>query len=570
MNFSNLKIGHRLAIGFAVILAFTILIAAVSIWRLKAISDATSEMMEHPHAKERMVSDWYRYIAVAVRRTTAIAKSTDPSLGAFFAEDAAATGKGASDMQKAVEPLLSGEREKAIYHAIGEKRKAYAAARDAVVKAKSEGRVEEADALLQRDFIPAANAYQALVQELLDEQRRLMDVTVQQVYATYRQGANLVFGLSLLVLTIGCIFALRLTKGITRPLKQAVNVARSVAGGDLSTEIRVSSKDETGELLEALREMNGSLARIVADVRTSTVTIATASSEIASGNQDLSARTEQQASSLEETAASMEQLTSTVRQNAENAQQANDLAVSASELAMKGGGVVGQVVDTMGSIRESSRKIVDIIGVIDGIAFQTNILALNAAVEAARAGEQGRGFAVVASEVRSLAQRSAAAAKEIKQLIGDSVNKVDTGDVLVNEAGATMEEIVNSVKRVADLMGEIASASNEQSTGIAHVHAAIAQMEQVTQQNAALVEQAASAAANMHAQADHLTAAVQVFQFGGGAETSSTGMGAKAPVTAVVTPFVHKPKAPQPPQRQARALRVANARTEASEEWAEF
>jgi methyl-accepting chemotaxis protein len=262
----------------------------------------------------------------------------------------------------------------------------------------------------------------------------------------------------------------------------------------------------------AMKTMRDNLNRIVEEVRTGTDTIATASGEIASGNMDLSSRTEQQASSLEETASSMEELTGTVKQNADNALQANQLALSASEVALMGGEVVAQVVDTMGSINDSAKKIVDIIGVIDGIAFQTNILALNAAVEAARAGEQGRGFAVVATEVRNLAQRSAAAAKEIKTLIGDSVDKVNTGSKLVNQAGSTMDEIVGSVKRVSDIISEIAAASREQSAGIEQVNQAITQMDQVTQQNAALVEEAAAAAGSLEEQAASLVDAVKVFK----------------------------------------------------------
>jgi methyl-accepting chemotaxis protein len=291
----------------------------------------------------------------------------------------------------------------------------------------------------------------------------------------------------------------------------AADVVRKIGAGDLSVDVEVRRGDESS-LLHAMHSMQQSLAGTVQEIRGSTDTIATASGQIASGNQDLSSRTEQQASSLEQTAASMEELTSTVKQNADNARQANQLAASASEVAVRGGSVVGQVVDTMGAINTSSRKIVDIIAVIDGIAFQTNILALNAAVEAARAGEQGRGFAVVASEVRSLAQRSAAAAKEIKGLIDDSVSKVEAGSHQVAEAGQTMEEIVASVKRVTDIMGEIAAASQEQTSGIEQVNQAITQMDQVTQQNAALVEEAAAAAASLQDQAGSLVQAVSVFK----------------------------------------------------------
>ena len=314
------------------------------------------------------------------------------------------------------------------------------------------------------------------------------------------------------VLSLGT--AWYISSGIVRPLRHAVKVARKVAGGDLSGHIRVESGDELGQLLQALKDMNASLITIVGDVRGGTQDIAGASGEIAAGNLDLSQRTQAQASSLQQTAASMEELTGTVKQNADNARQANQLAQSAADVAGKGGKVVAEVVDTMSSINASSKKIVDIIGVIDAIAFQTNILALNAAVEAARAGEQGRGFAVVAAEVRTLAQRSAGAAREIKQLIGDSVERVDAGARLVDTAGATMRDIVASVHRVTDIMGEISMASGEQLSGIEQVNAAIVQMEQVTQQNAALVEQASTAAAGMQQRAQQLSGTVGIFTLG--------------------------------------------------------
>lgn len=320
------------------------------------------------------------------------------------------------------------------------------------------------------------------------------------------------FSCGAFALILGIICAFIITRSITRPLQGAVEIAQRVASGELTSQVTVMGKDEVSDLLQALQDMNNSLVKTVGEVRTSTETIAVASREIASGNADLSSRTESQASSLEETASSMEELTSTVRQNADNANQANQLAATATKVATQGGQIVERVVDTMGSIKDSSRKIVDIIGVIDGIAFQTNILALNAAVEAARAGEQGRGFAVVAAEVRNLAQRSAGAAKEIKALIGDSVEKVDAGGKLVDEAGLTMGQIVKSIKQVADIMSEITAASQEQSSGIEEVNRAIGQMDEMTQRNAALVEEASAAAESMQEQAQKLSQAVSIFK----------------------------------------------------------
>ena len=311
------------------------------------------------------------------------------------------------------------------------------------------------------------------------------------------------------------VFGMALVRGISRSLAHAVDASNAVAQGDLTHTIHIDGKDEVAQLLISLSAMKDSLANVVGKVREGSEGVATASAQIAQGNNDLSQRTEEQASALEETAASMEQLGSTVKQNADNARQANQLALSASTVAVKGGEVVAQVVETMKGINDSSKKIADIIGVIDGIAFQTNILALNAAVEAARAGEQGRGFAVVASEVRSLAGRSADAAKEIKSLIGASVERVDQGSALVDQAGVTMTEVVSSIKRVTDLMGEISAASGEQSQGVAQIGEAVQQMDQVTQQNAALVEEMAAAASSLKSQAQDLVGTVAVFKLGG-------------------------------------------------------
>jgi methyl-accepting chemotaxis protein len=507
----NMKIGKRLTLGFALILAFSIVITGIGIWRLQAVSDATRDMMSQPLLKERLIGDWYANLASGIRRTIAIAKSSDPALGPYFAAEAAASSKSSGEYQKKVEALLETDEEKKLFQQIGEQRKIYLVSRDDINKAKAAGNIEEAERVLEKVFVPASTAYQDTMRKLVELQRKDIDETALHIDVIANESRVLLLVLEGLILALGVLCAWYLTVGITRPINTAVVLSRRVAEGDLTADVNVNSKDETGQLLQALQDMSNSLRGIVTNVRSGTDTIATASSEIAAGNLDLSSRTEQQASALEETASSMEELISTVKQNADNARQANQLAVSASEIATQGGGVVGQVVDTMGAINDSSRKIVDIISVIDGIAFQTNILALNAAVEAARAGEQGRGFAVVASEVRSLAQRSAAAAKEIKVLINDSVEKVGNGSKLVEQAGATMQEVVDSVKRVTDIVGEISSASQEQTMGIEQINHAITQMDQVTQQNAALVEEAAAAAASMQTQADSLAQLVSVF-----------------------------------------------------------
>lgn len=385
-----------------------------------------------------------------------------------------------------------------------------------------QNRWDDSESTLIRTINPTYRDSDVALRALTDflaKRARANDVTVE---ASIKQSGYLMLAVLVLGALVSITVGIVLVRAITIPLNQSIEVARRVAQGDLTGHIDVTSTNEIGQLLHALKDMNTSLARIVHSVRSATDTIGTASTQIASGNLDLSSRTEQQASSLEETASSMEELTGTVKQNGDNARQANQLALSAADVATKGGAVVSEVVTTMGSINESARKIVDIISVIDGIAFQTNILALNAAVEAARAGEQGRGFAVVATEVRNLAQRSAGAAKEIKTLISDSVEKVDMGSKLVDQAGATMEEIVASVKRVTDIMGEIASASQEQSDGIEQVNQAVAQMDEMTQQNSTLVEEAAAAAQSLADQAKNLVRVVDVFKLADSSSASLT------------------------------------------------
>ncbi|MBL8498319.1 HAMP domain-containing protein [Nitrosomonas sp. JL21] len=398
----------------------------------------------------------------------------------------------------------------------------YVESRNRTITLATAGNYDAAAANLTGDASGKFDAVHGTLLKLLELQR----TESAKEYAEAQSNYQSILMITATAILLGIIFAViigyLLIRAIVGTLNEAVAVANAVASGDLTSKIDVNSTNETGQLMQALKIMNDNLVDLVSKVRTGTDSIATASSEIASGNSDLSQRTEEQASSLEETASSMEELTSTVRQNADNARQANQLAAGASEVAVKGGAVVGQVVQTMSSINESSKKIVDIISVIDGIAFQTNILALNAAVEAARAGEQGRGFAVVATEVRTLAQRSAAAAKEIKELINDSVSKVEVGSQLVDEAGATMDEIVNAVKRVTDIMSEISAASQEQSSGIEQVNQAVTQMDEVTQQNAALVEQAAAAAESMQEQARALTHAVTIFKLTGSGYSTAT------------------------------------------------
>ena len=523
---NNISVKRRLILGFASILLLALIAIVVSITRLNSVAAATRHMIDEPMATERYLQDWYRYMFAAVPRTTAIIISTDASLGDYFAANIKASSDASTALQKQVEARMDSDVEKSLFAELGARRKAFLGSRDATLALKKAGKVEEAQQQMRDVYTPASVTYLASAEALLKEQRRQIDEATQEIEQINVSSRNLMVALAVVILLLGGTLAFALGRSIAEPLERAVALARRVAAGDLTSRVENQARDETGQLLDALGQMNGSLSQLVGDVRLSTDTITVAAQEIAAGNADLSARTEAQAGALEETASSMEELTSTVRQNADSARHANELVVAASGIAVRGGDVVGQVVETMGSIKTSSSKIVDIIGVIDGIAFQTNILALNAAVEAARAGEQGRGFAVVASEVRNLAQRSASAAKEIKSLIDDSVGKVDEGGRLVDRAGQTMSEVVASVKKVAEIMGEITQASEQQSSGIEQVNRAIGQMDEMTQQNAALVEQAAAAAASMREQAQALLSQVGRFTVEGGARSGGAGAGA--------------------------------------------
>jgi methyl-accepting chemotaxis protein len=511
MNIQNLPIGTRLGFGFGIVLLLATISSCIGLWRLNEVAANTRAMMQEPLIKERMTDEWYGHTMAVIKSTLAVAKSSDSSLAEFFESDVKTSTARISEIQKYVEEHLGTEKEKDLFQRIVAARKQALTTRLLLDAAKKEGRSDDVATFLEQ-FRAFTNAYQKSELDFLEYQRAAVDDLSKQVDDIAQSSEMLVVSLIALFVALGSACAWYLTRSITKPMNEAVTLARSVADGDLTSRIEVSANDETGQLMAALKDMNEGLQRIVTEVRTSTDTIVTASSEIASGNLDLSSRTEMQASSLEETAASMEELTGTVKQNAENAHQANQLAHAASVVALKGGSVVSQVVATMSSINASSKKIVDIIAVIDGIAFQTNILALNAAVEAARAGEQGRGFAVVATEVRNLAQRSAAAAKEIKALIGDSVENVEAGSKLVGQAGATMQEIVDCVRQVTDIMSEINAASAEQTSGIEQINQAIIQMDNTTQQNAALVEQAAAAAQSMQEQASKLSQVVGAFK----------------------------------------------------------
>jgi len=519
-SIGNMKVGARLGLGFGVVLVLLAGVTFLGVTRLSALNDGTHLIVSDRYPKVATLYEVEGNVNVVARGMRNIALFTDQETIKKEHARIEAAGAAIKASLEKVETSIHSEKGKELYKAVKETQGKYAAGEQHFLALSAEGKKDEARNLLLTEVRATQAVYMESIAAFIKFQSGLVEKAGEEAAADYHSARNLMLALAGLAILLACAIALWVTRSITRPLIEAVGVAQKVAAGDLTSVVEVKSKDETGMLLQALKEMNESLVKIVGEVRSGSEAIGSGTKQIATGNADLSQRTEEQASSLEETASSMEELTSTVKQNAENAKQANQLALGASTVAVKGGQVVGEVVTTMSSINESSKKIVDIIGVIDGIAFQTNILALNAAVEAARAGEQGRGFAVVASEVRNLAQRSAAAAKEIKALIGDSVDKVGAGTKLVDEAGKTMEEIVTSVKRVTDIMSEITAASQEQSAGIEQINQAITQMDEVTQQNAALVEEAAAAAESLEEQAQNLDTAVAVFKL----SNAPTGM----------------------------------------------
>lgn len=512
MNLRSLKIGYRLGGGFALILAILIIVILFQNILNARNREAMVASLSATSQKQVFANDMKSAMLEAGIAMRNIGIQSDVSeMQKEEARVKAQKKRYDSAKEKLVGLGLNDDEQKILTEITRIEKEIDKPFKDAVGQAlafNAEGAIKIISAVID----PLTGKIIVEMSRLVEYQDGLAKQVALDFEKSGRRLGFTVYSILLVAVIAAVVFAWVVTKSITAPLIDAVMLTEKVAEGDLRTHIDVVGKDEVSSLLLALSKMNANLAQTVDQVRVGTEAITLASQEIASGNADLSSRTESQASSLEETASSMEELTSTVKQNADNARQANQLVVSASTVAMKGGQVVGQVVETMGSIKDSSRKVVDIIGVIDGIAFQTNILALNAAVEAARAGEQGRGFAVVAAEVRNLAQRSASAAKEIKSLISDSVEKVDQGSKLVDDAGKTMDEIMSSVQHVADIMSEITAASQEQSAGIEQINLAITQMDEMTQQNAALVEQAAAAAESMEEQALKLAQAVAVFK----------------------------------------------------------
>ncbi|WP_238879129.1 methyl-accepting chemotaxis protein [Achromobacter xylosoxidans] len=510
--FGNLSIGTRLTLGFGTVLALLLALTGLSQYELTHIGGINRAITEQTWAKANAINIIDVTTRANARANLELIVNTDPRTAETLFARIDTNRKTIDQALETLRPLFRTEDERQKLRLLEDVRGRYVKSFQGVGALLKRGERDAARQRLLEETLPLLDGLQDRVIEISRIQSaEMVDAGADSQRVIDNAGMlNLI--LSAMAVVLGGLFAWRVSKSITAPLAQAVSVAETVARGDLGQPIHAVTRDETGRLLRALHDMQDKLAGAVRTIRAGSETISSAAGQIAAGNTDLSSRTEEQAASLEETAASMEELASTVKQNADNARQANQLAASASEVAQRGGAVVSAVVSTMGDISASSRKISEIVSVIDGIAFQTNILALNAAVEAARAGEQGKGFAVVAGEVRSLAQRSAQAAREVKTLIEASVSKVAEGAGQAENAGTTMQEVVASVKRVTDIMGEIAAASQEQASGIEQVNRAVSQMDEVTQQNAALVEEAAAAAGSMQDQAHALVRAVGVFR----------------------------------------------------------
>ncbi len=572
----NLRIGARLGAAFLVVLSLLVVVAATGYGALNTANQHLRNIVEENMVKTTLLTTMSEQIHIASRALQSAILLNDPAQQEAESRKVQEARAKYDEAWEKLSRMPTSDAGRAIRARMDASRIAAREVNNKVLQLARANNDEAAFSLMLKEAAPRTQTWQDALDENLELQQRNNRAAYEAAQAADARAELTLIGLTLTAIALGALAAWTLTRSVTVPIGMAVSAAFRIRDGDLTRTIDVGSRDEAGQLLGAMRDMQDSLRRVVGEVRTSIDSVTTASSQIAAGNQDLSSRTEQQSSSLQETASSMEQLTSTVRRSADNAEQASQLARAASDAAGRGGEVVGQVVGTMDEITAASRKIADIIGVIDGIAFQTNILALNAAVEAARAGEQGRGFAVVAGEVRTLAQRSAEAAKEIKTLIGNSTDKVETGSRQVLEAGQAMEEIVIQVRKVTDLIGEIASGAREQSSGIGQVNQAVTQMDQVTQQNAALVEESAAAASSLAQQAQKLAETVAVFKLARGADTTPArsapvappahaARATSAPKQAKLTPAAPPSRLPATPAVTARAAPV-----DTEQDWTTF
>ena len=546
MKFNDLRVSHRL---WASLLGLLLAMLVVAVWTQNRTSRITEEAMTSILVYEDKISTTVRWRGATENTTNLImgsAITTDPALVKLYDAQIQTLVSQISEIQAKVTKSATTDEDKKTLEEIAALRTAARGLIGKIKDVKQAGDAAATQAIVDQELMPGVARYLESLEKMVKLQEKQRDAALQQMQAARQNSSMIGFALVALVFAIGVLLTAALVRSITRPLERALKLTQAIAAGDLTQDIHDTRKDEFGELLGSLSQMVLRLRGLVTEVRSGVESVSTASSEIANGNHDLSSRTEQTASNLQQTAASMEQLTSTVNQSADTARQANQLAATAAQVATRGGEVVGQVVNSMRHITDSSRKISDIIGTIDGIAFQTNILALNAAVEAARAGEQGRGFAVVASEVRSLAQRSAEAAKEIKTLINLSVETVESGSKQVEQAGQTMGEIVSSVQRVTDLIGEITASSSEQRDGIGQVNQAVANLDQMTQQNAALVEESAAAASALHDQAQRLAQVVALFNVGAPAITQPLAVARRSvPAPRVAPRLAARPAPPK-------------------------
>ncbi|MBC3806938.1 MCP four helix bundle domain-containing protein [Undibacterium seohonense] len=564
--FYDLRIATKLMLGFITVLLLTCFLGIFSITQLTAVNRAADEIG----------NDWMPSSINGMGMKESVSRMRSQEAQLATAENGEDVKKYQDRTNEAIDAFRSyhtlsmksadsSQEKKALDDLLGAFND-YAQISSKIGNFAKEGNTAEALAVLRKESSDSNKKMRSMLDKIVDDHIQGGQTAFAESSVKFTHARNLIIGVMLASIAIGLIMAVWLAKIVSSPLKSAVDLAQSIASGDLTQKVEAESTCETGQLIRALSDMNNSLLNVVTEVRAGTEQINEAASEIANGNLDLSSRTEEQASSLEETASSMEEITATVKHNSDNARQANILSQTATSIAEKGGSVVSEVVSTMTSINDSSKKIVDIISVIDGIAFQTNILALNAAVEAARAGEQGRGFAVVASEVRSLAQRSASAAKEIKELINDSVEKVEQGTRLVDAAGTTMQEVVQSVKRVSDMISEITAAGQEQSSGIDQINQAIIQMDSITQQNSALVEEAAAASATMQDQAAKLVDVVSVFKLDNNG-TYSAPKASAAPRRASSSPT--RSNKVQPPRIKASPVKHTE-KAASADSWEEF